>query len=58
MKRRIFRQREIAEKIVTMCKELDEAKERCVHLEKKHKMDRKEILQQKLLPKAKHLLKA
>ncbi|KAL9913973.1 39S ribosomal protein L52, mitochondrial [Glossina fuscipes] len=57
-RRRLMKQREIAAKIVAMCKELDDAKERYIRLGLEKQAERKRIMEGKLKPKGKYLLKS
>lgn len=57
-RRRLIKQREIAAKIVAMCKELDDAKERYKRLGLEKQAERQRIMEGKLKPKGKYLLKS
>uniref|UniRef100_A0ABK9NGE1 Large ribosomal subunit protein mL52 n=1 Tax=Glossina morsitans morsitans TaxID=37546 RepID=A0ABK9NGE1_GLOMM len=57
-RRRLIKQREIAAKIVAMCKELDDAKERYKRLDLEKQAERQRIMEGKLKPKGKYLLKS
>lgn len=55
-RKRLLRQQEIAEKIVTMCRELDDAKKNYREHQKQKEIERNQIMTAKLKPKGKLLL--